>query len=164
LIRLELDYSCRGFDAMSVPASPGRRVAGVALAALLSGCRDPTLRDQPSPPPYLLVEKGPYQSLYGPDGKIERLVYDRNGDRIADAVILYGPDGKVQLAEIDTDLDQVIDRWEYFEGGVLVRVGSTRSTRGAPDSWDVVAPDGALMRREYDDDADGKVDRSEPLR
>ena len=141
-----------------------RRVACVALlAVLLAGCEDPTLR-KASPPPYLLVEKGPYQSLYGPDGKIERLVYDRNGDRIADAVILYGPDGKVQLAEIDTDLDKVIDRWEYFESGVLVRVGSTRSTRGAPDSWDVVAPDGALTRREYDDDGDGKVDRSEPLR
>jgi hypothetical protein len=148
---------------MSVPASPRRRVAGVALATLLSGCSDPTLRNQPSPPPYLLVEKGPYQSLYGPDGKIERLVYDRNGDRIADAVILYGPDGKIQLAEIDTDLDRVIDRWEYFESGVLVRVGSARSTRGAPDAWDVIAPDGALTRREYDDDGDGKVDRSEPL-
>src|SRR5947209_1161543 len=115
-----------------------RRIGGVALAVLLSGCRDPTLRN-PSPPPYLLVEKGPYQSLYGPDGKIERLVYDRNGDGTADAVILYGPDGKVRLAEIDTDLDKVIDRWEYFDHGVLLRVGFTRSRRGEPDYWEVVA-------------------------
>jgi hypothetical protein len=147
---------------MTVPGPPRRRVACVALlATALSGCQDPTLSN-PSPPPYLLVEKGPYQSLYGPDGKIERLVYDRNGDGTADAVILYGPDGKISLAQIDTDLDKVIDRWEYFDKGVLVRIGFTRSTRGMPDYWDVVAPGGAIIRREYDDDGDGKVDRSEP--
>jgi hypothetical protein len=148
---------------MAVVLSSRRRVAGVGLAALLSGCRDPTLQ-KPSSPTHLLIEKGPYQSLYGPDGKIERLVYDQNGDRTADAVILYGPDGKVRLAEIDTDLDKVIDRWEYFESGALVRLGFTRSTRGVPDYWDVVALDGSLVRREYDEDGDGKVDRSEPLR
>jgi hypothetical protein len=137
------------------------RTAQVALlAAALSGCKDPTLRSA-TPPPYLLVEKGPYQSLYGPDGKIERLVYDRNGDGTADAVILYGPDGKIRLAELDTDLDKVIDRWEYFEAGALVRVGSTRRTPGVPDRWDVVAADGSLVRRDYDEDGDGKSDRSE---
>jgi antitoxin component YwqK of YwqJK toxin-antitoxin module len=147
---------------MTVPAPPRRRVACVPLLAVLfSGCQDPTLSKK-SPPPYLLVEKGPYQSLYGPDGRIERLVYDRNGDRVADAVILYDPDGKVRRAEIDTDLDQIIDRWEYFENGVLVRVGFTRSRRSEPDYWEVVAPDGSIIRREYDDDGDGKVDRTEP--
>ena len=141
---------------------PGwRELAGVALVAVLSGCQDPTL-SKSSPPPYLLVEKGPYQSLYGPDGRIERLAYDRNGDRTADAVILYSPDGKIRLAEIDTDLDKVIDRWEYFDNGVLVRVGFTRSRRAEPDYWEVVAADGSILRREYDDDGDGKVDRSEP--
>jgi len=138
-----------------------RRVACVALLAVLPGCQDPTLREV-SPPPYLLVEKGPYQSFYGPDGKLERLVYDRNGDRAADAVILYGSDGKVREAQIDTNLDKVIDRWEYFENGVLVRVGYTRRQPGVPDYWDVVEPDGTIARREYDDDGDGKVDRSEP--
>ena len=142
--------------------TPGwRELAGVALVAVLSGCRDPTL-SKASPPPYLLVEKGPYQSLYGPDGRIERLAYDRNGDRTADAVILYSPDGKIRLAEIDTDLDKAIDRWEFFDNGVLVRVGFTRSRRAEPDYWEVVAADGSILRREYDDDGDGKVDRSEP--
>lgn len=135
---------------------------GVALlsGAAFSGCQDPTLRE---PSPYFLLEKGPYQSLYGKDGKIERLLYDRNGDRVADAVILYGPGGAIRQAEIDTDLDQVIDRWEHFDRGVLVRLGSTRRTPGVPDQWDVVAADGVLVRREYDDDGDGTVDRSEPL-
>jgi hypothetical protein len=149
---------------MAVRITPRRWMLGAALLEIvLPGCSDPTLGD-PSPPPYLLVEKGPYQSLYGPDGKIERLVYDRNGDGIADAVILYGPDGKVRLAQIDTDLDKVIDRWEYFEDGVLVRIGYSRFKPGVPDHWDVVAPDGSLLRRDYDDDGDGKVDRSEPAK
>ena len=137
-------------------------MVGAALLAILpSGCSDPTLADS-SPPPYTLVEKGPYQSLYGPDGKIERLVYDRNGDGTADAVVFYGPDGKMRLAQIDTDLDKVIDRWEYFDDGVLVRIGLTRFKPGVPDYWEVVAPDGSLVRREYDDDGDGRVDRTEP--
>jgi hypothetical protein len=153
-----------GLDAMSVLVLPRRRFACVAaVAVLLAGCEDPTLK-QASSSAYLLVEKGPYQSLYGPDGKIERLVYDQNGDGIADAVILYGPDGKIRLAEIDTNFDKVIDRWEYFENGVLVRVGFSRSKRVAPDYWDVVAQDGSIIGREYDDDGDGKVDRSESPR
>jgi hypothetical protein len=139
-----------------------RRLPGVALfAILLSGCQDPTL-GKASPPPYLLVEKGPYQSFYGADGKIERLAYDRNGDGTADTVVLYNPDGKPREAQIDTDLDKVIDRWEYFEGTVLTRVGFTRHKPGGPDYWEVVEPDGTISRREYDDDGDGKVDRSEP--
>ena len=147
---------------MAVPTLPRRRITGIALVlVLVSGCKDPTLRN-PSPRPYLLVEKGPYQSFYGPDGKIDRLVHDRNGDRTADAVILYGPDGKVRQAELDTNLDKVIDRWEYFDGDLLVRVGFTRHTPGVPDYWDVVAPDGTVTGREYDDDGDGEADRSEP--
>ena len=154
--------ACQGFYPVPVHTSH-RRVASLALAAVLlaAGCRDPTLSN-PSPRPYLIVDKGQYESLYRPDGSIERLVYDRNGDRTADAVLLYGPDGAVRQAELDTNLDKVIDRWEYFEGGELVRVGFTRRTPGVPDYWDIVSPDGAISIREYDDDGDGKVDRSEP--
>ena len=102
------------------------------LAAVAFGCHDPTLRE-PAPRTYFLVEKGPYQSLYGADDRIERLLYDRNGDRIADAIILYAPDGTVRQAEIDTDLDRTVDRWEYFEGGVLVRLGFDDNGDGTPD-------------------------------
>ena len=141
---------------------PGRGIACAALlAVILPGCEDPTQR-KAIRPSYLLVAKGPYQSLYGPDGRIQRLVYDRNGDGTADAVILYGPDGQIREAQIDTDLDKVIDRWEYFDGGVLVRVGTARKKPGVPDTWDVIDRDGAIVRREYDDDGDGKVDRGEP--
>jgi hypothetical protein len=121
---------------MTVQAHPGRLAGVMLVTALGAGCQDPTL-GKASPPPYLLVEKGPYQSFYGADGKIERLVYDRNGDGTADTIVLYNPDGKPREAQIDTDLDKVIDRWEYFENSVLVRVG-------------------------YDDNRDGKPDRTEP--
>lgn len=100
------------------------------VLAALSGCDDPTLRNRER---YRLLEKGPYQSLYGEGGKIERLLYDRDGDRVADAVILYAPDGTVRAAEIDTDLDRVIDRWEHFEGGVLIRVEVDEDADGTPD-------------------------------
>lgn len=119
---------------MAVPALSARRILPLlALSgAALNGCHDPTLRER-TPRPYALVEKGPYQSLYGADRRIERLLYDRDGDRIADAVILYAPDGTVRQAEIDTDLDRRIDRWEYFEGGVLVRLGFDDDGDGTPD-------------------------------
>jgi hypothetical protein len=109
------------------------RIVGLTLlAAVAFGCHDPTLRT-PVPRTYFLVEKGPYQSLYGADRRIERLLYDRDGDRIADAVILYSPDGTVRQAEIDTDLDRMVDRWEYFEGGALVRLGFDDNGDGTPD-------------------------------
>ena len=116
-----------------MPLPPRRRIVALAvLAAAFIGCHDPTL-SEPAAEPYLLVEKGPYQSLYDAQGKIERLLYDRNGDRIADAVILYSPDGTVRQAEIDTDLDKVIDRWEYFDRGVLVRLEFDDNGDGTPD-------------------------------
>ncbi len=117
-----------------MPVPPQRRIVGLAVlaGAVFTGCHDPTLRE-PAPEPFLLVEKGPYQSLYFADGKIERLLYDRDGDRVADAVILYAPDGTVREAEIDTDLDKVIDRWEHFERGVLVRVEVDDNRDGTPD-------------------------------
>ena len=133
----------------------------VALAVLAAGCADPTLTPQRHGS--RLVEKGGYQSLHGADGKIDRLLHDRNGDRQADAIILYAPTGKIHQAELDTDLDGVIDRWEYFEDGVLIRVGFSRVKRGVPDYWERMGADGTgVTHREYDDNGDGAIDRSEP--
>jgi hypothetical protein len=74
-------------------------------------------------PRYHLVEKGPYQALYAPDGRLERLLHDQDGDRRAEAVIFYGASGVPLRAELDTDGDHRVDRWESFdERGRLVRV------------------------------------------
>jgi hypothetical protein len=126
------------------------------------GCSDPTLGSRTAQR-FRLVEKGRYQSLYGADGKVDRLLHDRNGDGIADALIRYAPTGQIRQAELDTDLDGVIDRWEYFQEGTLIRLGSARLKPGTPDYWERLAMDGALLGREYDDNGDGAVDRVEPV-
>jgi len=64
--------------------------------------------------PFRLVEKGPYQALYGPDGRIERILLDANGDRRAEAVCLYGSAGVIASCEVDSDDDGVVDRREEF--------------------------------------------------
>lgn len=152
----------RQAGAVSIPLSDARWLLLLLLAAA-AACRDPTLRAA-EPQAFRLVEKGPFQSLYGPDGRLDRLLYDRNGDRVADATLLYDTEGRVREAGIDTDLDHRVDRWEYFDGGTLRRLGFSRARNGVPDTWDVVAEGGSLTAREYDDDGDGRPDRFEPLR
>jgi len=129
------------------------------VAFLLVGC------ERPSQPPRLrLVEKGPYQALYGSDGRLQRLVYDRNADGRAEVVTLFAPTGKPLRAEIDTDGDAVVDRWEYFRtDGALEKVGLSRRKNGRPDEWDYPDAAGALARREFDDDGDGTVDRTKDV-
>jgi hypothetical protein len=129
------------------------------LAAALAGC------EMTSPAPRLqLVEKGPYQALYGPDSRLQRLVYDADGDGRAEVVTLFAPTGKPLRSEIDTDNDGVVDRWEYFStAGTLDRVGVSRRKDGKPDEWDVAGASGNVVRREFDEDGDGRVDRAEDV-
>jgi hypothetical protein len=89
------------------------------------------------PEGYRLVQKQHYQALYGPSGKIERLLQDRNQDGRADAVILYYSNGNPERGEIDTDGDGRVDRWEHF--------------------W----TDGKLEKVDVDTNRDGKVDRTD---
>ena len=78
-----------------------------------------------------MIEKGPYQTLYAPDGKIDRLLYEKNGDGRAEAVTLFGPNGKPASSQIDTDLDGVVDRWEELDSsGRLARLGRARREAG----------------------------------
>lgn len=95
-------------------------------------------------PRFRLIEKGRYQALYGSEGRLLRVLEDRNGDRVADAVVLCGPDGKPRLGEIDTDLDGLVDRWEVFgAGGELEQVGTSPDGNGRPQVWESPEPTGA---------------------
>ena len=115
-----------------------------AVAPLAAGCGTP----QPARA-FSLIEKGPYQALYGPGGRLERLAYDGNGDGRAEVVTFFRPSGKPLRAEIDSDGDGVVDRWEVFSAaGVLERVGLSRGGSGVPDEWDYVDATGAVLRRE----------------
>jgi hypothetical protein len=84
-----------------------------AIAALLAtlGC----VARPPAKPGLYLVEKGQFQALYGPDGHIQRLVFDADGDAMGEVVILFGDGGIPSRAEIDTDGDGVVDRREAFD-------------------------------------------------
>ena len=86
---------------------------------------------------YRLVQKGQYQALYGPQGRIERLLQDRNDDGRAEAVIVYRANGKPERGELDTDEDGAVDRWEHF--------------------WS----DGTLEKVDVDTNRDGQVDRTD---
>jgi hypothetical protein len=123
---------------VSIPRLARRAAtAGAALALVaLAGCA----RVAPShrlPGGYRLVQKEQFQALYGPDGRILRLLQDRNHDGRAEAVIVYRPNGKPERGEIDTDEDGLVDRREYFRA------------------------DGTLERVEVDTNHDGRVDRTE---
>jgi hypothetical protein len=86
---------------------------------------------------YRLVQKDQFQALYGPDGRIERLLHDRNHDGRAEAVVVYRPNGKPERGELDTDEDGRVDRWEHFRA------------------------DGTLASVDLDTNHDGKVDRTD---
>jgi hypothetical protein len=128
-----------GLEVLGVMAGPARRFGflGVALGLIVTvGCADgaPSKR---LPGGYRLVQKDQFQALYGPNGRIVRLLYDRSRDGRAESVVLYWPNGKPQRGELDTDEDGAIDRWEHFR------------------------TDGALDRVDVDTNRDGKVDRTD---
>lgn len=122
---------------MSTHGGPARiAYLGISLSLLaMAGCGG----EAPSrlPGGFRLVQKDQFQALYGPDGRILRLLHDRNHDGRAEAVIVYGPSGKAERGELDTDEDGGVDRWEHFRS------------------------DGTLERVEIDTNRDGKVDRTD---
>ena len=47
------------------------------------------------------------------------------------------PDGKIARVEISSTGDETaIDRWEYYEGGQLVRVEEDTNGDGRADKWE----------------------------
>jgi hypothetical protein len=138
------------------------RLPLLALCALVAtGCAggSPSRR---LPDGSRLIQKRDFQALYGPDGKIERLLQDKNGDKVADAVILYWRNGRPRQAEIDTNGDGAVDRWETFrEDGSLETVARARRRGAQADQWDHFDHQGRFLDRELDEDGDGKVDRRE---
>ena len=133
-----------------------RSLAGLAAATLVvAGCDMGWVNH--SEPWARMVEKGPYQAYYDRNGRLERLLYDKNGDKHADVVTLYQPNGKPLRSEIDSDLDGVVDRWEHFTSdGALEKVARSRRRPGVPDIWEWAGPNGQIVRRESDEDGDGK--------
>jgi hypothetical protein len=108
-----------------------------------------------------LVQKKEYQALYGPTGRLERLLRDLDGDGVADAIVYYG-DGGPERSELDTDGDHAIDRWVTLRpDGTVAVLSYSRRGSGTPDAWAHVDEDGFVYRSEFDEDGDGTVDRTE---
>ena len=119
-----------------VSTSKTAPVIAVTLLLGLAGCAVEGPR-KGLPGGYRLVQKERYQALYGPNGRIVRLLEDGDGDGRADAVVVYGPGGRPVRGELDTDADGAVDRWEHL------------------------GPDGRLERVDVDADGDGRVDRTD---
>lgn len=110
---------------------------GAVLGLVASGGCGSAESPRRLPGGYRLVQKDQFQALYAPDGRIERLLYDRNRDGRAEGVVLYRRNGKPERGELDTDEDGTIDRWEHFR------------------------TDGTLDRVDVDANRDGRVDRTD---
>lgn len=129
----------------------------------LAACGSYSSPSSPPPRPHL-VEKGSFQALYGADGRLQRVAYDRDDDRRAEVVTIFSPAGTPLRAQIDGDNDGVVDRWEYYgPDGRIAKVGLSRRTPGTPDVWWYPDGFGGAGRREYDDDGDGRAERAEDL-
>lgn len=101
------------------------------------------------------------------DGKIDRWeYYDETGtlakvgfssrqDGRADSWAYSGADGKISRIEISSTGDeQKVDRWEFYEGGVLAAVAMDENGDGKPDRKLTYA-NGALAIIESDPDLAG---------
>jgi hypothetical protein len=145
------------------PGGPPRTVAA-ALALLSFGAcgaeNRPRVRHLPDT--YLLIQKKEYQALYGPTGRLQRVLNDADGDGVAEAIVYYHSDGRPERSELDTDGDHVIDRWETLRpDGTVAILSYSRRGSGTPDAWAYVDEDGFVYRSEFDEDGDGAVDRIE---
>jgi hypothetical protein len=141
--------------------SRARPLAVVGIAVLCAACA----AEKPAaslPEGYRLVQKRQYQALYGPGGRLLRVLEDANRDGRADAVITYRRDGTPATGEIDTDRDGAVDRWERFAlDGSVDLVGVSQKARAQPDYWEHRRADGTIWQRDWDDDGDGQPDRSD---
>ena len=100
--------------------------------------------------------------LYDDDGKSLREDVDRNFDGIMDLAVIFQK-GVVVTKEYDDDYDGKIDRKTFFDNGKPIRTERDllgHSTPGAwrPSQWQYYE-DGVVVRMGTDLDGDSKIDR-----
>ena len=97
---------------------------------------------------------------YDDKGGLLKVGFSRKNDGKADAWAFAGPDGKVQRVEISSTADdKKIDRWEHYEGGVLVSAEEDTNGDGRADKWETYEG-GAIKTAAMDENGDGRPDRT----
>src|SRR6266550_3009009 len=92
---------------------------------------------------------GHIRAEYDNDGRLKQLFYDRNKNGRVDTVAFMDGARFVRI-EIDSDEDGLVDRWEYYVGGVLRAVAFDTTGSGRPDRRLVYGANGTLERLELD--------------
>lgn len=96
---------------------------------------------------------------YDASGALAKVGFSRKDDGKPDAWAYQGPDGKVARVEVSSTGDEhKIDRWEFYEGGVMVRAEEDADGDGRPDKWETYE-NGMLVTAAFDENGDGKPDR-----
>jgi hypothetical protein len=125
--------------------APSRVYAAVVCAfslAVLTACDS---AQRPLRPPFQLLERDGYQAFYLADGHLDRVAYDANADRKADAIVFYDSRGQPERAEADVDYDGVVDHWEWMLDGGLWIEESDHDGDGKPEVCFLHGP-GATVR------------------
>lgn len=113
--------------------------------------------------------------IYGPDGKLVRVMWERPKPPTAanrtmtgrpDAVAIVGADGLVARIEYSefSELPEMngretIVRREFYSGGHLVRAEEDTLGKGIMDRFEAYDPQGRMVAVEFDENFDGKPDR-----
>jgi len=99
------------------------------------------------------------REFYGPEGVLEKVVYDMDFDGQPDVVRFYEKDQLVRK-EYALGFDGASRTYSFYEKGKLIRKERDTNADGHVDYWEYWE-NGKLDRIGYDDDADGQVDRWE---
>jgi hypothetical protein len=99
---------------------------------------------------------------YDDDGRTLREEGDRNFDGRMDQVLVF-QDGKVMREELDENYDGKIDSKVFYDNGTPLRAerdlaGRSTATQWKPDRWEYYE-EGRMVRMGTDLDGDGRVDR-----
>ena len=96
---------------------------------------------------------------YDDKGGLAKVGFSRKHDGKVDAWAYAAPDGTLSRVEISSTGDeQKIDRWEFYQGGGLVRAEEDTDGNGRVDRWETYAG-GALETAAMDENGDGRPDR-----
>ena len=96
---------------------------------------------------------------YDEKGALAKVGFSRTDNGKPDAWAYQGPDGKVARVEVSSTGDEhKIDRWEFYEAGVMTRAEEDTNGDGRPDKWESYE-NGSLAAAAFDETGDGKPDR-----